>query len=68
MKPSLLNNSLCEEPLPTILGDDGVEGSLQSAIEQVVVFCEFPDQPSDIQPGLWYNVREVGGVSFLGRS
>jgi hypothetical protein len=62
MKPSLLNNSLCEEPLPTILGDDGVEGSLQSAIEQVVVFCEFPDQPSDIQPGLWYNVREVGGV------
>jgi hypothetical protein len=62
MKPSLLNNSLCEEPLPIILGDDGVAGSLQSAIEQVVVFCEDPYERSEIQPGLWYNVREVGGV------
>jgi hypothetical protein len=59
MKPSFLNNSLCEEPLPIILGDDGIAGSLQNAIEQVVVFCEDPNQRSESQPGLWYNVRGV---------
>jgi hypothetical protein len=62
MKPSLLNNSFCEESLPIILGDDGFGGFLQDAIEQVVVFCEDPDQPSDSQPGLWYNVRGFGGA------
>jgi hypothetical protein len=60
MKPSLLNNGLCEEPLPIVLGDDGIAGSLRSAIEQVVVFCEDPDQPSCSQPGPWHDARGVG--------
>jgi hypothetical protein len=62
MKPSLLNNGLCEEPLPIILGNDSIGGFLQDATEQVVVFCEDPDQPSDSQPGLWHDVRGVRGV------
>ena len=53
-----LNNSLCEEALPLTLGGGAIEDSLENAMEQVVVFCEFPDQPSDSQPGLWYKVRK----------
>ena len=52
-----LNNSLCAEALPIMLGDGVIEDSLENAIEQVVVFCEFPDQPADSQRGLWYKVR-----------
>ena len=64
MKPSQiptaapLNNSICEEAHIIGLGGAAIEASLQDATEQVVVFCEFPDQqPSDSQPGLWYKVR-----------
>ena len=52
-----LNNSLCGEALPIMLGGGAIGDSLENAIEQVVVFCEFPNQPSDSQRGLWYKVR-----------
>ena len=50
-------NSLCEEAHMIGLGDAAIEASLQNAIEQVVVSCEFPEQRSDSKPGLWCKVR-----------
>ena len=52
-----LNNSLCGEALPIMLGGGAIEDSLENAIEQVVTFCDFPNQPSDSQRGLWFKVR-----------
>ena len=52
-----LNNSLCGEALPIMLGGGAIGDSLENAIEQVVTFCDFPNQPSDSQRGLWYKVR-----------
>ena len=51
-----LNNNICEEASPIDLGDTAIEASLQKAIRQFVVFCEFPEQSPDSRPGLWYKV------------
>ena len=52
-----LNNSLCEEAHLITLGGAALVASLENAVEQVVAFCEFPDQSDGSQPGLWYKVR-----------
>ena len=51
-----LNNSLCEEAHPIVLGDAAIVASLENATEQSVLSCDVLD-PSTFQPGLWYKVR-----------
>jgi hypothetical protein len=49
-----LNNNLCVEAHPIVLGDNAIVASLENATGvQLVVFCEFPDQTAEFQPGLW---------------
>jgi hypothetical protein len=54
-----LNNSLCEEPHPIMLGGSVTAVSLQDAAQQYVDFCEDENKSAHFQPGLWYRVRGV---------
>jgi hypothetical protein len=60
----LNNNSLCDEPLPIMLGASATAVSLQDAAQQYVDFCEDENKSAHFQPGLWYTVRGVRGVLF----
>jgi hypothetical protein len=66
--PTPLNDNLCVEghPVqahPIVLGANAIVASLENATEvRSVVFCEFPDQTAEFQPGLWYKVRGARDV------
>jgi hypothetical protein len=57
-----LNNSLCQEAHPIIMGGDAIVASLVNATEQFTVFCEATNPYVDSLPGLWYKVKEVRAV------
>ena len=57
-----LNNSLCEEPLPIMLGGFATAVSLQDAGLQSVDFCDDELKQARFQPGLWYTVRGGRGM------
>jgi hypothetical protein len=56
-----LNNSLCEEAHPTILGDAAIVASLENAAGQSILSSDVVNNPftDAVQPGLWYAVRGV---------
>jgi hypothetical protein len=61
-----LDNNFCKEAYPINLGGDNIiAASLENAMQQSVVHCEDPLQPSDSRPGLWYKVRGVRAYSIF---